>query len=166
MFVFATSHRRLAFPTFRTSTGFSVPALAIRQRAFVRTNKQCVTQTSKVPCPEPRGDKCDGAPEQAANQQKRNVARRERARAALRQRLCALAVHPLHAWKQRSRSSLASETKRSNNRRRQPRCSKSSAARHLICQKCSTHWSSRRLNYVKPIRVQSFDRLGNTVIYL
>ena len=54
MSVFATSHCRLAFPIFRTSTGFSVPALVIRQRAFVRTNKRCVTLTSKVPCPEPR----------------------------------------------------------------------------------------------------------------
>src|SRR5215471_14720513 len=54
MFVFATSHCGLAFPIFRTSTGFSVPALAIRQRAFVRTVK-CATLTSKIPCPEPRG---------------------------------------------------------------------------------------------------------------
>jgi hypothetical protein len=35
----ATSDCRWAFPMFLTSTGFSVPALAIRQRAFVRTNK-------------------------------------------------------------------------------------------------------------------------------
>ena len=33
MSVFATSHCRLAFLIFRTSTGFSVPALAIRQKA-------------------------------------------------------------------------------------------------------------------------------------
>src|SRR6516162_10145887 len=55
MSVFATSHCGLAFPIFRTSTGFSAPALAMRQRVFVRTNKQCVTQTRKVPCSEPRG---------------------------------------------------------------------------------------------------------------
>src|SRR5215831_19247140 len=105
MSAFATSHFGLAFPIFRTSTGFSVPALAIRQRAFVRTNKRCATPTSKVPCSEPRGDKCDGAPEQAANHQKRNVARRQRVRAALRQRLCALAAHQLVARKQSSRGS-------------------------------------------------------------
>src|SRR5215831_16027009 len=33
MSAFATSHCRLAFPTFRTSAGFSVRALAIRQKA-------------------------------------------------------------------------------------------------------------------------------------
>ena len=33
MSVFATSHCRLAFPIFRTSTGFSVAALAIRRKA-------------------------------------------------------------------------------------------------------------------------------------
>src|SRR5262252_8537120 len=55
MSVFATSHWRLAFLIFRISTGFSVPALAIRQRVFVRTNKQYASLTSKVPCPEPRG---------------------------------------------------------------------------------------------------------------
>jgi hypothetical protein len=38
-----------------------------------------------------------------ANRLKRSVERQQRARAALRQRLCALAVHPLPAGKQRSR---------------------------------------------------------------
>jgi AraC-like DNA-binding protein len=41
MSVFAISHCRLAFPIFRTSTGSSVRGLAIRQRAFVRTNRRC-----------------------------------------------------------------------------------------------------------------------------
>jgi hypothetical protein len=45
------------------------------------------------------GRQCDGGPEQVANPPKRNVERQQRARATLRQRLCALAVHPLAAQK-------------------------------------------------------------------
>src|SRR5262249_14533339 len=53
--LFATSHCGLVFLIFRTSIDFSVPALVVRQRAFVRTNKQRTTLTTEVPCSEPRG---------------------------------------------------------------------------------------------------------------
>jgi transcriptional regulator with GAF, ATPase, and Fis domain len=62
-----------------------------------------------------QGRQCDGGPVQVANPLKRKVERQQRARAALRQRLRTLAVHPPLARKQRlcaiSSSAAREETK-------------------------------------------------------
>ena len=82
-----------------------------------------------------RRSKAGGEPAKA--QRRKTGARKSR----IAPKACA-AVHPLPARKQRSCGSLASGTRPFSGKRRPPRCSRSSAARHSIYRRFSTPSSS------------------------